>query len=62
MIRRIRQWLCARKGHPHKQAWMPVGQSVGRGDPDVETLFCQGCGAAIERAWTDNAGTEHRSL
>lgn len=59
MIRRIKQWLCARKGHPYKTTSSPrVGERPG--DPDYEETYCTGCGAILEQSWTDNAGTERR--
>lgn len=47
MIRRIRQWLCARRGHPYRTITVPI---VGEHpwDSDVETTFCRGCGSVRE--------------
>jgi hypothetical protein len=61
MIRRIRQWLCARKGHPHATNTVPrVGERPW--EPEYEETYCTGCGATVKQAWKDSAGTEYITI
>jgi hypothetical protein len=58
MIRRIRQWLCGRKGHPHDTTTVPRAGDRPQ-EPDYEETYCTGCGAIVRQAWHDSTGTEY---